>query len=304
MKIEQIIYLTDIAQTHSMTQSAQRLFISQQALSFSIKKLEEEFGATLLSRSNHGVELTEEGKRFLQQAGSMVTLYQQIKADFLTESAGLKGEQPAGELRIFCHTRLLEPLLVDLLEHYTKRYPQVSITLKEQENMETLEAISQDKGDVGLIFLPDIFWQTDWQPPDNLQLEQLFSDEFIVCCSSTHPLNNGDPLSLDDLTHIPVVLFDTNPRMSGGSVPGAGQNLYYSNNMSFHKAMLRRSLAVSVITSFEFRKLYFKHKDMTALPLTDHLKSVITLATNTQKPLSIAAQLFIRLLKKYDFYGL
>lgn len=94
MKIEQIIYLTDIAQTHSMTQSAQRLFISQQALSFSIKKLEEEFGATLLSRSNHGVELTEEGKRFLQQAGSMVTLYQQIKADFLTESAGLKGEQP------------------------------------------------------------------------------------------------------------------------------------------------------------------------------------------------------------------
>lgn len=68
--------------------------------------------------------------------------------------------------------------------------------------------------------------------------------------------------------------------------------------------MLRRSLAVSVITSFEFRKLYFKHKDMTALPLTDHLKSVITLATNTQKPLSIAAQLFIRLLKKYDFYGL
>ena len=58
MKIEQIIYLTDIAQTHSMTQSAQRLFISQQALSFSIKKLEEE-----------GMLRLEKGKIQVDQSG-------------------------------------------------------------------------------------------------------------------------------------------------------------------------------------------------------------------------------------------
>lgn len=303
MKIEQIVYLNDIAQTHSMTQSAQRLFISQQALSFSIKKLEEEFGVSLLMRSNHGAELTEAGERFLQRAGSMVMLYQQMKADFLADGAGAQGEPPTGELRIFCHTRILEPLLVDILEQYAKRCPQVAITLKERENIDTLQAIVQDEGDLGLIFLPEFLLQAEQQVPEAVQLEQLFSDEFIVCCSSTHSLNNGSALCMDGLRGIPVVLFDTNPRVLGGTVLNE-QNVYYSNNMSFHKALIRRGLAISVITGFEFRKLYFKHKDITALALADHLKSVITLVTPAQKPLTPAVQIFIQLLRKYDFYGL
>lgn len=58
MKTEQLIYLEDIAKTHSISQTAQRFFISQQALGFSLTKLEEEFGVQLLERSNRGAELT------------------------------------------------------------------------------------------------------------------------------------------------------------------------------------------------------------------------------------------------------
>lgn len=47
MKIEQVLYLEDIAKTHSITQTAQRFFMSQQSLSFSISKLEEEFSCVL-----------------------------------------------------------------------------------------------------------------------------------------------------------------------------------------------------------------------------------------------------------------
>lgn len=307
MKIDQIIYLEDIAQTHSITQSAQRLFISQQSLSFSIKKLEEEFGAHFLNRTNHGVELTEDGRHFLQRAGSMVTLYQQIKAEFLTADSDQKGQQPSGTLQIFCHTRLLEPLLVDLLSSYTKRYPQVTVLLNEQENLDTITAIAQGQGDLGLIFLPEFLLEDAELPsgilPDTARLEKLFADEFVVCCRNTHPLNNGTPLCLGDLTQTPVALFDTNPYVIGQTAI-RDKNTYYSNNTAFHQALIAQGLAISVITGFEFRKLYFKHKDITALPLNDHLKSVITLVLPAHQALSPAAQLFADLLRKYDFYGL
>ena len=68
--------------------------------------------------------------------------------------------------------------------------------------------------------------------------------------------------------------------------------------------MIRRGMAISLITAFEFRKLYFKHKDLIALPITDSPKSIINLVLNKKEPPSQAAQLFINLLKKYNFYGI
>ena len=66
--------------------------------------------------------------------------------------------------------------------------------------------------------------------------------------------------------------------------------------------MIRRGLAVSVITTFEFRKLYLKYKDLTALPISDGYKCVISIVTRKDQPLSAAAQAFICMLKKFDFY--
>ena len=79
MKTEQIIYLNDIAKTQSISQTAQRFFISQQALSFSLKKLEEEFDTLFLNRSNHGVTLTQEGRLFLRKTQAMLDIYTDLK---------------------------------------------------------------------------------------------------------------------------------------------------------------------------------------------------------------------------------
>ena len=75
MKTEQIIYLSDIAKTNSITQTAQSFFISQQALSTTIKKLEEEFNATFLKRTNKGVVLTEAGEYFLERSKGILDTY-------------------------------------------------------------------------------------------------------------------------------------------------------------------------------------------------------------------------------------
>ncbi len=311
MKTEQIIYLDDIARTHSISQTAQRFFISQQALSFSLTKLEEEFGVTLLSRTNRGAELTKEGLLFLEKSRPILDTYRELKNELFLRTAEPAAEEltPEGNLTIYSHARILEPLLVGLFEQYTRKYPQVSIQLYEKENIDSIEAIAKNEGDFGLIFVPDFFMtqDVDYVLPKNILLEQLFSDEFVVCCSSNHPLRNKKALKMSALTRTPVIMFDTNAAIhapKGRPLPPVSSHQYNSANMAFHKAMIRRGLAVSLITSFEFRKLYFKHKDITALPIIDSPKSIINLVTNTSAPLTPAAKTFITMLKTYDFYGL
>lgn len=112
---------------------------------------------------------------------------------------------------------------------------------------------------------------------------------------------------MDDLLDVSVVIFDTNVYMISPKdvpVPAGRLHQFYSNNTAFHKAMIRHGLATSVITAFEFRKLYFKHKDLTAIPISDSPKSIICLVTRKDEQPSQAAQLFIRMLEKYDFYGM
>lgn len=316
MKTEQIVYLDDIAKTHSITQTAQRFFISQQALSFSLTKLEEEFGVALLERTNRGAELTAEGALFLQKARPILDVYKELKEELSIATSPIEEQLPApeGTLQIFCHSRILEPLLVDLLEQYTRKYPHVQIILYEKENIAIIDAIAQGKGDFGLIFTPEFLLndtsqrqKDSYRLADNITVERLFSDQFIVCCNINSPLKTKKALTMDSFHNIPCVRFDNNPYMFSASqenLPISQSHQYFSNNTAFHKMMLRRNLAVSVITAFEFRKLYFKHKDLTALPIADSPKSVINLVTNKEMPATPAARLFIHLLKKYDFYGL
>ena len=312
MKTEQILYLNDIAKTQSISQTAQRFFISQQALSFSLKKLEEEFDTIFLNRTNHGVTLTPEGSLFLRKTQAVLDIYTDLKESFQLQlfSAPEDAPLPPGKLHILGHTRVLEPLLADILEVYTRLHPQIQINLQERENIAILDAVAQGSGELGIIFAPEPLLEENtaekpYQLPLNVQIEKLFSDDFILCCSQNHPLAPQKSLLLEDFADYPTVQFDTNAIMQNIGQAAAEpprSHQYFSNNVSFHKDMIRRGLAISVITAFEFRKLYLKYKDLTALPIANSYKSIISIVTRKDQPLSAAAGVFIDMLRKFDFY--
>lgn len=293
MRTEWLIYLDDISKTHSITQTAQRFFISQQALSFSIKKLEEEFGTTLLNRTNHGA-----------------TLYYDLKEEFELPTLSETEDDmiPTGKIKILTHTRLLEALLIDLIEKYGRRAPSVQLILQEKENVAILQAIDEGQADLGLIFVPDPFLNEliNADTP-NLKFQRLFSDDFIACCNRNHPFAQEKTLKFEDIANVPTLVFDTNPKiLSSGQemdVAATTGSLFFSCNESFHKEMLRRGLAVSVITLFEFRKIFLKYKDLTAIPIDNSFKSNIVLVTSSRKKPDPAAVLFEKMLLSYDFYG-
>ena len=63
MRLEQLRYLVEISQCNSMSTASEKLHLTPQALSISIKNLEEELGIELVKRTNRGTSLTEKGWR-------------------------------------------------------------------------------------------------------------------------------------------------------------------------------------------------------------------------------------------------
>ena len=312
MKTEQIIYRSDIAKTNSITQTAQRFFISQQALSTTIKKLEEEFNATFLKRTNKGVVLTEAGEYFLERSKGILDTYFQMKDDLLFAGLTPPPDLSTGEIHIFCHARILAILLIDILEQFTKRYPFIKIVLNEKENIDIIEGVRRRECDLGLIFAPDfLLYQMEEQResvtyvvPKQIKMEILFSDKFIVCCSKQSPLADMEYVATEDLDNVPMVLFDSNPAILNQDLDKADYEgtRYYSGNAQFHREMLLKNLAASCITSFEFRKLYLKDKNLTAVKMQNSMTSNITLVTDTERKAAPQTELFIEMLKNYDFY--
>ena len=72
MTLQQLKYVTEVADRGSITEAAKSLFIAQPSLSAAIHELEEEIGVTLFLRSNRGVLITPEGAEFLGYARQVV----------------------------------------------------------------------------------------------------------------------------------------------------------------------------------------------------------------------------------------
>ena len=81
MRMEQMLYLLVISQSPSMSAASQKLHLTPQALSISIKHLEEELGIELLKRTNRGTTLTEKGWAFVRLTRTYLDGIDQLAAD-------------------------------------------------------------------------------------------------------------------------------------------------------------------------------------------------------------------------------
>ena len=84
MNINQLKYVLEVAASSSMREAATNLFITQPALSASIRELEEELGILIFNRTNKGISLTPEGREFLVYAKQSVGQYAILEDRYLS----------------------------------------------------------------------------------------------------------------------------------------------------------------------------------------------------------------------------
>lgn len=147
LSLYQIFYVT--ARHGNISHAAKELFISQPAISKSIRKLEESLQVTLFTRSSRGVTLTEDGK----------LLYEKVQEAFrsidLAEET-LRHHHALGisQLRIGVSTTLCRYILLPYLQRFIQEYPHVKVTIHCQSSYQTIELLENRQIDLGLIGRP------------------------------------------------------------------------------------------------------------------------------------------------------
>lgn len=139
-----------VANTGNISKAAAELYISQPAISKSIRKLEQNLNITLFSRNSRGVQLTEEGE----------ILYDYVQRAFYSLQVGeaqLKkiNDLGIGHLRLGVSTTLCKYKLLPYLKEFIAEHPHIRITIECQSTNHTLQLFREGKIDLGLIGRPE-----------------------------------------------------------------------------------------------------------------------------------------------------
>lgn len=146
MTLNQLRYVVEAASSGSITEAAQRLFITQPSLTAAIHALEEELGITIFRRTNKGITLTVKGEEFLAYARQMLEQEAMIR-----ERYGKKRKKK----QLFCvssqHYSFAVEAFVDLLREYRGR--EYEFHMRETETYKILEDVGALRSEVGVLYL-------------------------------------------------------------------------------------------------------------------------------------------------------
>ncbi|MGI5229202.1 LysR family transcriptional regulator [Actinoallomurus sp. CA-142502] len=146
MTLRQFEYLIAVAEEHSFTRAAERLLVSQPALSHQIKVLEDEIGGPLLDRLARTVEVTELGDAFLPHAVAAVR-----STDEATCAARAVGRLSGGELRVATLRSIALGIIPQAIRVWRHEHPRVRVRIREFGHIDLLAAEMLHGGaDVGI----------------------------------------------------------------------------------------------------------------------------------------------------------
>lgn len=181
-----------VAKNKHMTRASEELHISQPAISQSIKKLEEQLGGTLFLRSNKGMELTEEGKMFFDYVKGALELIKNAENDFTSYKDLTKGE-----IKIGCSTTLTKLLLLDTINEFHKKYPNINFQIENDLTSTLINDLKLGKLDFVIFNESDI-------KEKNLNLEKLCEMNQGFIYNSNY--YKDDINSFLDLNKYPLIL--------------------------------------------------------------------------------------------------
>ena len=182
MELRHLRYFVAVAEEGHITRAAERLGIQQPPLSHQIRALERELGVQLFRRLPRGVELTEAGRSFIEDArAALARVGQGVEA----AKRAARGEQ--GHLRLAVPpTAPFHPFVPQVILAFREAYPLVSLTMEENLRMETLDQLRGGQMDVA-------FLRASIAAPEGLVVHPLLEEPMVAALPSGHALARGAP---------------------------------------------------------------------------------------------------------------
>lgn len=194
MELRHLRHFVALAEEGHFGRAAERVFVVQQALSNSIRNLEEEVGVQLVQRTTRHVELTPAGEVFLEGARQTLALAAQTVER--TQRAA-RGE--VGQLTIGFVSGLAFGRLPEMVRRFREEYPLVSVDLRELSAQEQEAGLRSGHIDIGLMLLPVRTAQ--------LEYRALWQQHLMAALPAEHPLAGESQLHIQQLANERFVFF-------------------------------------------------------------------------------------------------
>ncbi len=193
MELRHLRYFIAVAEELHFGRAARRLRLAQPPLSQQIRALEGELGLKLFHRTSRRVELTTEGRAFLERART-VMMHAERAADF--GRAAARGE--AGRIAIGFVTSAVYNLVPVILREFHRVRPKVEIRCFEMDPDEQLLALRQHKLDLGFL--------RSTVKDDGFHTAQLSRESLWVALPAELARKQSDPVRLAELAETPFIM--------------------------------------------------------------------------------------------------
>lgn len=195
MTITQLHYVLAVAEHQNFTKAAQKVFVTQPTLSMQIQKLEDELDVLIFDRSKKPIELTETGKKIVQQARNIVNESDRIK-DIVDQQKGFVG----GLFRLGVIPTVMPTLLPMFLNTFIKKYPKVRLKIEELHTEAIIEKLQDGHLDAAIAATP-------LELP-NIKEQVLYYEPFVGYIPPGHRLHNQKKIEVDDLDLNDILLLE------------------------------------------------------------------------------------------------
>ncbi len=188
VELRHLRYFIAVAEEGHVTRAAERLGMQQPPLSQQIKALERELDVQLFRRKPRGVELTDAGRAYLENARAILA---QLGHAAETTRRTARGEQ--GRICVgFTPSSPFHPFVPRVIRQFREAYPLVSLTLEEYQSNELIERLRNEQIDAAFV-------RTLFAGPEGLVIDPLMDELLVVALPTGHLLaesNGGDNVAI------------------------------------------------------------------------------------------------------------
>lgn len=297
MTLQQLKYAITVAQTGTITEAAEKLYISQPSLTNAIHELEKEMNIEIFTRTNKGIIVSKDGEDFLGYARQVLE-----QAEVLED----KYKGGGGGKKKFCistqHYSFAVNAFVDLIKKYGQ--DEYDFSIRETQTYEIIEDVAKMNSELGIIFMDDFndVVLNKILKSNDLEFHQLYSAKPHVFISRRHPLAGKQIITNEQLEAYPYLSYEQ----------GEHNSFYFSEEI-FSTYERKKNIRVrdratlfnlliglngyTVCSGIIDKKL--NGKDIIAVSLADEKDMRIGYITHRKGMISRLGNTYIEALKKY-----
>lgn len=291
METKYLSYFLQICKDKSLSKASKNLYISQQALSSIVRKLEAELQVSLFERSNNGMILTEYGEYFKNQACKIVDTINDTKQKLEALKSGYREI-----LNIGMSFGVMSALPSSFISGFQKLYPHIELQFTEYQDTLCEEAVFNEHESLGFSIAP--------VNPERFDFHTVIRDKICILVNEKNPLSSKSSVCFEDLKDEQFLIlnnnfklrriFNENCRKSGFEPHIALETMELILIHNFSK--LNKGIGVSVD--------FIAHDiaNVRPIPIEPECPWEVCTITKKGKHLSDAARRFIQYIEQFGCY--